>query len=94
VLVPNQVVPTTESGGDRSNRDLQALWDRREPAPFYYSPEADQCADVPCVVCEAPLHRYEVDEHEEACKKILGSDGKDRPFPKATKTDEERDLLC
>lgn len=91
MFIPDPPVQKTEFGGDRSNKDLQALWDRREPAPFYYSPEADQCADTLCVVCAAPLHRYEVEEHQEACKKILASDGKDRPFPKATKEEKNEE---
>lgn len=96
MLIPDPQVVQTESGGDRHNRDLQALWDRREPAPFYADPEEDQCADVPCIVCDASLHRYEVDEHQEACKKILASDGKDRQFPGATKekNDDKHNILC
>lgn len=85
MFIPDLPAPETEAGGDRSNKDLGALWDRREPAPFFYIKEADRCEEAPCIVCTAPLRRYEKFEHEEACKKILASDGKDRPFPKATK---------
>jgi len=77
IFIPDPPVPMLESGGDRSNKDIQAKWDRRDPAPFFAAPEADHCDVVFCIVCTAPLHTYERFEHEEGCKKILASDGKD-----------------
>ncbi len=72
----------TAAGGNRAtgNPPLDAKWNRREPSPFYYHKQADHMPDVPCEVCEAPLHRYEVERHLASCERIAASDGKDAPI--------------
>lgn len=80
MYIPHTVTPQTSAGGDRSNSLVGAKWDRREPAPFYYHKQTDRVDDKPCSVCEAPLHVYELAEHEEACRALEASDGKDKPL--------------
>jgi hypothetical protein len=81
MYTPHVPKPTTAagSGGGRRSSDTAI----REPAPFIYNKQADHADDVACTVCDAPLHVYEVKEHQGACDAIFASDGKDKEFPQA-----------
>lgn len=48
---------------------------RDEVAPFFHSAQSDVVAEVPCKVCAAPLHVYEVEQHERLCVSIVAGVG-------------------